>query len=211
MPQKNISWGVTAFLDVLGFSDRVLKAHKIEDIDAIAKDIRKIQSEFEFKPKDKFIKEAHSYYKKTVLAFSDSVVVNVSLQSLATSLQGTFDPLMNELELMALAQSQCVNSGLFLRGGVDIGWWYRRGSTLISKSLVGAYKSEECANVPIIALTDGLYQFLSKHNHRKFYSRDIDPIRRSRRFYRDGNVSFWYLDYISIFSESIDRGIGSGK
>jgi hypothetical protein len=159
LPQKNIYIGITAFLDVLGFGDRVLKADKIADIDAIAKDIRKIQTEFEFKPKDKFIKKAHSYYKKTVLAFSDSVIVNVSLQSQMTMIQGTFDPLMSELVDMALAQSQCVNSGLFLRGGVDIGWWYRRGSTLISKSLVGAYKWEKRANVPMIA-KNGAGQFL---------------------------------------------------
>ena len=134
MRQKDISIGVTAFLDVLGFADRVLNAQEIADIDPIIKDVRKIQKEFEFKPKDKREKEVQAYLKKTVLAFSDSVIVNVSLQSEVTRREGSFDPLMSELMGMALAQGNCVLSGLFLRGAIDLGWWYRSGNTLISQS-----------------------------------------------------------------------------
>jgi len=200
LTQKNISFGITAFLDVLGFRNRVSKAISISDIDAIAKDLRKIQSEFGFKPKDDLIKANHSNYKKTVLAFSDSVVVNVSLQSEATKIIGTFDTIILELYGMAIAQSNCVSSGLFLRGGVDCGFWYRRGFTLISKSFIGAYRAEQLANVPIIALTNDLYQFLSKHPDRKIYSKDIEPVDQLLRLYKDGNVSFWYLDYLTIFA-----------
>ncbi|MDQ1355326.1 MAG: hypothetical protein QG657_5636 [Acidobacteriota bacterium] len=203
MSQKKISLGITAFIDVLGFSDRVLSAEKKTDVDAITNDIRKIQSEFEYKPKDKFTKKIHSSCKKTVLAFSDSVIVHVPLESERTKIQGTFDPFMDELSGMAISQCCCVNSGFFLRGGVDLGWWYRRGSTLVSQSMVGAYKCENRANVPIIALTDRLYQFLSKHKHRIFYSEDIEPVRQSLRFYCNGSDSFWYLDYIAIFADEI--------
>lgn len=206
MPQKNVSVGITAFLDILGFGDRVLKARTIADVDAIAKDVRKIQSEFDHNPKDGLTKKVHANYRKTVLAFSDSVIVNVPLQSEMTAVEGTFDPLMSELESMALAQGCCVSSGLFLRGGVDLGWWYRRGATLASQSMVRAYKAEGAANVPVIALTNELYRYLSKHSDRKFYSNDIEPIRRLLRRYRaegpNGKVSFWYLDYITICAES---------
>ena len=208
MSQKNISIGITAFLDVLGFGDRVLNARKIADIDAITKDVRKIQSEFDYKPKDELTKEVHKNHKKTVLAFSDSVIVNVPLQSEMTEIEGTFDPMMSELHGMAFAQGRCVTSGLFLRGGVDLGWWYRRGSTLVSQSMVRAYKTESRANVPVIALTDELYKYFSKHAHRKFYSKDIDPVRNLLRRYTaqgpNGEISFWYLDYIRIYAESID-------
>jgi hypothetical protein len=208
VPQKNVSVGITAFLDILGFGDRVLKARTISDIDAIAKDVRKIQSEFDHNPKDKLIKEVHANYRKTVLAFSDSVIVNVPLQSEMTKFEGTFDPLMSEITSMALAQGSCVASGLFLRGGVDLGWWYRRGATLASQSMVRAYKAEGRANVPVIALTDELYQYLSKHSHRNFYSKDFEPLKRLLRYYQaempDGKISFWYLDYITVCAESID-------
>lgn len=204
MSQKNISLGITAFLDVLGFKDRVLNAKDTTDIDAIAKDIRKIQSEFEYKSKDKFTKKIHSRCKKTVLVFSDSVIVHVPLESERTKIQGTFDPLMDELSGMAISQCCCVNSGFFLRGGVDLGWWYRRGSTLVSQSMVRAYEREKHANVPVIALTDELYRFLSGHNDRNFYMEDIEPVRQSLRFYSNGSDSFWYLDYITIFADEID-------
>ena len=208
MSRKNISLGVTAFLDILGFGDRVLTATSVKDVDHIAKDVRRIQEEFDYKPKDPAIREIHGHYKKTVLAFSDSVIVNVPLQSEMTELEGTFDSLMSELSSMAFAQARCVNQGLFLRGGVDLGWWYRRGSTLVSQSMARAYKAEGAADVPVIALTDDLYQFFSGHTARQHYSDDIEPVRRLLRQYSAsgprGQVTYWYLDYISTFAESID-------
>ena len=200
--------GITAFLDILGFGDRVVGAQSTADIESVIADIRTIQEFFEFKPKDKHVKEVHAGYKKTVLAFSDSVVVNVALKSTMTKLQGTFDPIMSELSGFALAQGRCVNNGLFLRGGVDLGWWYRTGNVLASDSLANAYKLEGSAIVPVIALTDRLYEFLSKHRDRSFYSKDIEPVRTLFRQYDGagpkGKVVFWYLDYITVIAESID-------
>jgi hypothetical protein len=203
----HISSGITAFLDILGFSARILSARTNKDVEGIIADIQSIQEAFDFKTKDKYVKEAHAGAKKTVLAFSDSVVVNLALESTLTKLQGTFDSVMSELSGMALAQGQCVTSGLFLRGGVDIGWWYRKGTVLASESLARAYKAEGSAIVPVIRLTDDLYKFVSNHPDRKFYSKDIEPVRTLLREYKgvgpDGkNVSFWYLDYISVVVES---------
>lgn len=204
-PSKKWSVGVTAFLDILGCADRIRAAETPKDIGAIVTDIRTIQELFEFKPKDQYVKEAHAGSKKTVLAFSDSVIVNVALHSTMTKLQGTFDPIMSELAGMALAQGRCAIFGLFLRGGVDIGWWYRNGTILASESLVGAYRAENSAQVPVIALTDKLYRFLSEHSHRKFYSKDVEPVRTLLRKYRHkgstGTICFWYLDYISVVAE----------
>jgi hypothetical protein len=208
LSQKNVSVGITAFLDILGFGNRVLSAQSIQDIDDIAKDVKRIQKNFDYKSEDSSVRELQKHYKKTVLAFSDSVIVNVPLQSRMTEMQGTFDAVMSELSSIAFAQAQCVNSGLFLRGGVDIGWWYRRGATLASQSMVRAYKTEGQANVPVIALTDDLYDFLAKNIGRKNYSADYDPFPRLFRKYSasgaKGKVSFWYLDYIDVFAESID-------
>lgn len=207
--RAHLSGGITAFLDILGFSERILSAKTNKDVEGIIADIESIQRAFDFKSKDKYVKEAGSIAKKSVLAFSDSVVVNLALQSKLTKLQGTFDPVMSELSGMALAQGQCVASGLFLRGGVDIGWWYRKSTVLASESLVRAYKAEENAIVPVIRLTDGLYKFVSTHPHRKFYSDDIEPVAHLLREYKgvegDGKpVSFWYLDYLSLVLESLD-------
>jgi hypothetical protein len=205
--QSNQALALTAFLDVLGFGDRVLKARNSSDVRAIVKDVRKIQSEFEFRPRDEPTKVAHSNYKKTVLAFSDSIVVNVPLVSTMTKLEGTFDPLMSELSAMALAQGRCAAVGLFLRGGVDLGWWYRRGDTLVSQSMVRAYRAENRANVPVIALTSELYRFLSRHDDRDHYGPEAAPLRQIIRRYRETvagqPVTFWFLDYVAICAESV--------
>ena len=205
MPQKKITLGVTAFLDILGFGARVLAAVNIKDVDRIASEVKRVQREFDYKPNDSSLRSVHAAYKKTVLAFSDSVIVNVPLQSEMTELQGTFDALMSELDGLAAAQARCVNQGVFLRGGVDLGWWYRRGATLVSKSMVRAYKAEGKADVPVIALTQDLYTFFSKHKDRQHYSHDIEPVGRFLRPYLGGssNVQFWYLDYITMFAEDI--------
>ena len=204
----HFSDGITAFLDILGFSERILSAKTNKDFEALVTDIQSIQKAFEFKTKDKNLKEAQLVAKKTVLAFSDSVVVNLALRSTLTKFQGRFDTVMSELSGMALAQGQCVASGLFLRGGVDIGWWYRKGTVLASESLVRSYKAEGHAIIPVIRLTDHLYKFVSSHPHRKHYSEDIEPVRSLLRKYNgfgcDGKpVSFWYLDYLSVVLESL--------
>ena len=205
MPRKKISVGVTAFLDILGFGNRVLTATSIKDVDDITADVKRIQREFDYKSTSNSVRKVQAAYKKTVLAFSDSVIVNIPLQSEMTELQGTFDAMMSELDELGTAQARCVNQGLFLRGGVDLGWWYRRGSTLVSQSMVRAYRTEGMADVPVIALTEDLYDFFAKHQARNHYSPDIEPIHRLLRPYQDacGNVKFWHLDYIKMFAEDI--------
>ena len=205
LSRKKISLGVTAFLDLLGFGDHVLTATNTNDIDDITLAVKKIQGEFGYNSKDATIRKVNAAYKKTVLAFSDSVIVNIPLQSEMTELQGTFDALLCELDGLGTAQARCVNQGLFLRGGVDLGWWYRRGSTLVSQSLTRAYKAEGMADVPVIALTKDLHEFFAKHRDRDCYSADIEPVRRLLRPYPnpETTVMFWYLDYITMFAEDI--------
>lgn len=180
----------------------------IRTVAGIIADIEAIQKAFEFKSKDKYVKEAQMSSKTTVLAFSDCVVVNVALQSKLAKIQGTFDTVMGDLAGMALAQGQCVASGFFLRGGVDIGWWYRKGTVLASESLAGAYKAEGDAIVPVIRLTDSLYKWVSTHPDLKYYSKTIEPpLNILRQFNGIGRcsqpVSFWYIDYLSIVVESL--------
>jgi hypothetical protein len=207
MSKSDVSAGITGFIDILGFSDRVLAAQTIADVKEVGKLVARIRSEFDYSTRDSLTKEVHSLYKKTVLAFTDCVIINIPLQSDATEYEGTFDPIMSELVGFAYAQGACALDKLFIRGGIDIGWWYRSGSSLISQSMVRAYKAEGKANVPVIALTEEVYKFFSDHKHRDYYSDDSDPIKRTLRRYEAGEgnarVEFWYLDYISICVESV--------
>lgn len=207
MSKPDVSAGITGFIDILGFGDRVLNAEQIDDVHALIDVVARIRSAFDYSTRDKLTKQVHSIYSKTVLAFSDCVIINIPLQSDATEYEGTFDPIMSELAGFAYAQGVCALEKIFVRGGIDMGWWYRSGSTLISQSMVRAYKAEGRANVPVIALTPDLYNFFANHEHRNFYSNDADPITRILRKYEAGegenHVEFWYLDYISICVESV--------
>jgi hypothetical protein len=204
---KSTSVGVTAFIDILGFGARVLDVKSFEDLVNINNSVELIREAFDCGTVDDLTKKVQKIYKKTVLAFSDSVIVNFPIKSGATKYEGTFDPVMSEISGFGMAQGTCVKEGLFIRGGVDLGWWYQSGKTLISQSLTRAYYSEGMAGAPVLALTDNLYKFLAEHSHRDFYAKDADPINDSFRKYegvvKGKNASFWYIDYLRICLESI--------
>ena len=207
MSLNNVSAGITGFIDILGFGDRVLSTTSIGGIDEIARRIKKIQSEFDFNTKNSLTKKDNAFSKRTVLAFSDSILVNVPFESEATEYHGTFKLIIDELVGFSHAQGKCTSDGIFLRGGIDTGWWYRSGSTLISQSLVGAYKAEGKANMPVIALTDQLFQYLLEHKDRGYPGIDDDSIERVLRPYdseeTSGRIKFWYIDYISLCVEYV--------
>lgn len=117
---------------------------------------------------------------------------------------------MSELNSYALAQGTCVLRGIFLRGGVDLGFWYRRKDTLISPAMVGAYKLERAACVPMIAITPDLKKYLSDHSHRKFYSDDFDPIPRTMTQYGSlpNGTTQWFVNYLRICLGSVEPFIG---
>jgi hypothetical protein len=123
-----------------------------------------------------------------------------------TSIQGTFDILMSELTSSALSQGTCVLEGIFLRGGIDIGFWYRRNDSLISPALVRAYKLERDACVPMIAITPDLRKYLANNPERRFYRQDLDPIPKTLKQYRKvaERQSSLVHDNFTIFMSSSD-------
>ncbi|MCP4261240.1 MAG: hypothetical protein GY938_18875 [Ketobacter sp.] len=204
MKLEELSVGVTGFIDILGFGEKVKSAESLEDIEYIRSCINKIQREFDFETKDDLVAEVQKLNSATVLAFSDCVVVNIPLESESTKYEGSFDPIMSELAGFAYAQGNCVQESLFIRGGLELGWWYQDGHTLISQSMVGAVKREESACVPVIALCNEIYKYFSEHSHRKFYSKDFDPVKGMFRKYSSEKEEFFYIDYISICVEALD-------
>lgn len=202
--EKEISVGVTAFIDILGFGNKVLSAMSLDDLNEIHTRIMLIQEAFDFETTDELVRDVQKLHGTSILAFSDCVVVNIPLQSEATKYEGTFDPIMSEVTSFAYGQGTCCLNSLFIRGGIDLGWWYQNGSTLISQSMVNAYKAEGLASVPVIALTKELYDYFSDHNHRNCYGEDYDPIPRVFRKYQEGEKEFYYIDYITICLESLD-------
>ncbi|REF70527.1 hypothetical protein [Paracoccus versutus] len=204
--RRNLKNGIFAFIDLLGFSDRVKQIKTDEDLRKLDADVVFVQREFEHKSSDDFVRRSQKIVGKRVLAFSDCIVISVPLHSELAKLQGTFDVLMSELTSLAIAQGDCVQRGIFLRGGVDLGYWLHRKDTLISPAMVNAYGLEHEACVPMIAITPALYKYLSKHPDRGYYSKDIEPFSKVFKLYRKlpNGKTHWFINYLRICLESVE-------
>jgi hypothetical protein len=202
---RYLSESMVTFVDLLGFSDRVRALVEVAELEALERDVRRVQEWFDHRP-DKLDREHHKLLDKKVLAFSDCLVIAVSAHSQIARHEGNFDVLMNELGTLAYAQAKCAMTGIFIRGASSLGMWYKRRDTIISPALVDAYNRERDACVPMIAVNPELRQFLAEHPHRKFYSADFDPIPKFFRHYSDlpNGQSAWFLDYLPIALEAAD-------
>lgn len=79
--RRNLKNGLFAFIDLLGFSNRVEAICTEQQLRALDDDVTFVQNEFEHKSSDKFIKQEHKIVGKSVLAFSDCLVISVALSS----------------------------------------------------------------------------------------------------------------------------------
>jgi len=197
---------VGAFVDLLGFSEKVRTAGSKAELEEIEKALHKVRDEFEYRSTDVDIRRMQREYKKQVLAFSDCIVVSIPFKSNMTGMEGTFDAIMSEFAFFAYAQGNCVLNGYFLRGGIDFGWWYANDDLLISPALANAYQLESEANVPVLALSDQAFNFFETHKHRKHYSADVDPIRTTFRKYAEtkSRKPKYFIDYLNICVQSVD-------
>ncbi|GGF00319.1 hypothetical protein GCM10011611_02400 [Aliidongia dinghuensis] len=203
--------GLVAFVDLLGFSARVEAMKTFEDLKLLDQTIARVQRYFDHKPSDSLTKESQQITAKTVLAFSDCLVITVPVDSELASQDGHFDVLMNELSNFALSLGLCAVNGIFLRGGVDFGLWYRNRDRLISPAMVKAYELERDACVPMIAVTGEVHRHFSEHRDRKFYHKSADPIPRILRRFDDlpNGKAQWLIDYMPICLESVDGHIAA--
>lgn len=203
---RSLRSGLFGFVDLLGFSDRVGAITTVEQLQELERDLTYVQRQFDHKPDDVDIKKLKSITRKRVEAFSDCVVISVPTQSPIVELQGSFDALMSEINGFALAQGESVQRGIFLRGGLDLGFFLQRGSTLISPAMIGAYRLEGTACAPIIAITQRLKDQLWSHPDRRRYSADIDPIKTT--FVRAENLpngeSHWMVNYFGVCLGSVE-------
>lgn len=136
---------LVGFIDILGFSHKVRSAKTAQDLQAIADAVRLVQREFEATPSGSTpdVRAIHRLHAKRVLAFSDCVVISIGMRSAMTRHEGTYDPLMMQVCGLAYSQGACVLRGIFLRGGLELGWWWSRQSVLVSSALAAAYDRAE--------------------------------------------------------------------
>lgn len=202
MPESGFA--VVAFIDVLGYSSRVLAIKTPAQFLALRRDVRLVQRFFEHRPSDQNTQESHRIISKKVLAFSDCLVISVALRSSISKIQGTLDPILSHLSSLALAQAECVGRGIFLRGGLDIGIWYKERDLLISQALVGAYELERRTNVPVIAVSDKLRQYLENHPHLRHYAESPLPGLLGTRSHPTTNAPLHFVDYLPLTFNEVD-------
>lgn len=204
--------GMVAFIDLLGYSARVSAIETEKDLKAIETNVRQVQKWFDHRTGDGDVRELQKLQAKTVLAFSDCIVVAVPSFSELAGSEGDFDVQLSEVVGLAYAQGLCVLNGIFVRGGADYGLWYKRRDTIISPAMVGAYNLERCAVVPMIAFSDDLIDHFQSHPHRKFYYEKPKPVDRYfREFELPNGQKRWMLDYLPLTLGEMDGRLLPGE
>jgi hypothetical protein len=79
---------LVAFIDILGFSQRVINIQSVADLRKLYKDVDYVQQQFEFQVKDQFEEDYRKMAEKEVLAFSDCLVISLGRERLRVSLWG---------------------------------------------------------------------------------------------------------------------------
>ncbi len=199
--RSKIQYAMVGFYDLLGFSDRVKKIKSEKALEKLAIAIESVHRHFDFASREHDTRDLHKDIKKHVLAFSDCLVTSLSLESDYVRGEGPFDTIGYEILGLAYAQYQSVLDGNFLRGGLDIGFWYNHKNILISPALVSSYNIERhIACYPVIAVSDTLYHQLRKSSGRKQYSKSYDPFPSMFQFFLhpESAKRIRFLNYIGM-------------
>jgi len=198
--------GMVAFVDLLGYSVRVQAIKTAADLRAIDADVRRVQKWFGHRSGDVDVRAVQKLQSKRILAFSDCLVITVPSRSeLIDADGGDYDVLFSELVAIAYAQGRCAVNGIFLRGGIDYGLWYKRRDTIISPPMVAAYNLEKQTCVPMIGISKPFRHYLRDNPQRGIYSRQDDPFRRYfRQITLPNGKKQWVLDYLPLFFGEID-------
>jgi hypothetical protein len=91
---------------------------------------------------------------------------------------GMFDAFMFDLSTIGLAQAECACNGIFLRGAITIGPWFRDPDRdiVVSTALADAYNMERTAvGEPVIGVHEDVFRLFEKTHGRKSYAKAADP------------------------------------
>lgn len=211
VPKKGtskVSLSMVGFFDILGFSNQVENVESETELLKVAGTVESIRKHFEYRSKDEHTRELHKILGKQVLAFSDCVVTAMSVQTESVRHEGIFDTFGSQISDMAYSQVQCIWDGYFLRGGVDIGYWYYDKGVIVSPALVAAYKEErDRACHPVISISKRLYELLRDDAGRRAYSQNADPFPNEFCSFEHPDKSIGtvhFINYLRIAAQSLD-------
>lgn len=189
------NYGITAFIDLLGFGARVKGIDSQAAFDEVVANVKMVHDAFDLQPKSELEKQIKADMRQTSISLSDSLVINTPIDSPSVDRMGSFDALINVLDDFALAQAMCVFQGIFLRGAVADGWLYFEQDILISDGLVKAHAIENSISIPVIAVSDEIYKAFATHKDNQHYS--VSPVHKLFKKFEDAESSFYFLDYLA--------------
>jgi hypothetical protein len=171
---------ILAFVDILGFRSFVQKMEVDPSIcNSIGVTLDEIREKVNFNSIDRVEARDASFAARTYpmmyTQFSDSLVVSVDAEfnNAADSVLGVVSELADRLIL----------KGIFIRGGICLGWARPDSNIVYGKAMIDAYRLEsEIARYPRIILSDEVYARMNDSTKNYFVRRDFDGILYSQPF-----------------------------
>jgi hypothetical protein len=204
---------LVAYIDIMGFASEIKQASNREQLLAAYDKIRFVQEAFlhpsaSANPGE--TRRMNSSYGRRVIGLSDAVIVTLNPHIDMRTRMGLGDLIGLMFYHLALAQSECVSRGIFLRGGLAIGPFHCAKDILLSPALAHAYELESAgADNPVIVMPD-------------FVRRGVDtaasfdpwevPEQPARDYFRRYGNRKWhgerlfFLNYLGIMASEAEIG-----
>jgi len=172
-----LNTAIVVFIDILGFRNRIYDVDSDESLLRAYQDIRILHKLFDKEPDSKITRASQKIIAKTVLAFTDALIISLDFESVYAKVSGIFDTISSELYIIGLNQANAITRGIFLRGGIASGFYFSSKSEdiIISSAMVKAYETENKTVYPIISLNEQFYEYFANHPDNDVYADENAP------------------------------------
>ena len=185
---------LVAFIDLLGWSDKLSSAKTHADIDALLDILKRFHGDFDFDYVKSLSAHERESVREQIEILSDALVVAVPLNCGDVRFHDQYEEIRLKFWDFALAQAQCAVEGTFIRGGVSLGYCIKGEGVILSDALVKAYELEGKVKYPVVAVSDELYEYW---RGLPFYDEGEASVYTTVDARGEGS-EFRFIDYINI-------------
>lgn len=185
---------LVAYIDLLGWSDKLLSANTYADIAPLLNVLKIFHGDFDLDYAKRLTPHERETIGEEIEILSDALVVTLPLNSGNAHCHGQYEEIRLKFWDFALAQARCALEGIFVRGGVSRGYCVKGEGVLLSDALVKAYKLEGKATYPVIAVSDELYEYWKGL---PFYDEEEAALYTTVGT-RENGAKFRFIDYINV-------------
>lgn len=206
-PQPDLC--LVAWVDILGFKDLLRNAKSPEEFKSVYDKVRKVHEEFakESASDDpEFQEKENRTYGRRVISLSDGLVVVQSMDAEARKALDVYGFVQCFFDDLRMAQAQCAYEGIFLRGGIDCGYFWFDDDILLSPALVEAYLIEDkIAKNPAILMKTELVNEIAKIPNKPAGCDGRELVRECEWLKEEHKGKYLMLDYMDIIANE-DHG-----